>query len=59
MKYQVIHTERVMTSYVYNVEAESEEAAVDKYINELAGGLNEVDSWISDDTIESVKIFKD
>ena len=53
-------TEKVMLVEIYQVEAESEQEAIDRYCEDLAGGINPVDSWTEDiraDMKEDVVIY--
>lgn len=53
-KFKVIETEKVLTSYVYEVEAETKEGAIEKYVNELAGSIPEVDCYSNDSGQEGI-----
>lgn len=47
-KFKIKENIKVMMAYIYEVEAETKEEAVAKYINELAGSLPELDSYVDD-----------
>ena len=55
-KYIIKDTEQVFMTYEYEVEAETKEKALNIYINSLAGTLDPIGRYISDDNEESVKI---
>ena len=52
--FKIKDTQKVMTAYIYEVEAETKEEAVEKYVSELAGSLDLVNSFITDDHDESI-----
>lgn len=56
-KFKIKETEKVMTAFIYEVEAETKKEAVEKYINELAGSLELEDSFIVGDLEESVVAY--
>jgi len=56
-KFKIKETEKVMTAYIYEVEAETKEEAVDKYINELAGSLELIDSYEDEAAEEGVVVI--
>lgn len=51
-KFKIKENQRVMMAYIYEVEAETKEEAVDKYINELAGSLPELNSYVDDGAVD-------
>ena len=53
-KFKIKETELVATAFIYEVEAETKEKALEKYVNELAGSLKHIDSFIVPDCKESV-----
>lgn len=55
--FKVKETEKVMTAYIYLVEAETKEDAVEKYVNELAGSLPLEDSYVTDDNSEDIVVI--
>ena len=56
--FRIKDTEKVMTAYIYEVEADTKEEALEKYINELAGRLELLDSFIVPDLEESVVSYE-
>lgn len=44
-KFKIKVTEKVMSVEIYEIEAESEQEAIDKYCNELAGSIEPIDFW--------------
>lgn len=56
--FRIKDTEKVMTAYIYEVEADTKEEALEKYINELAGSLELLDSFIVPDLEESVVSYE-
>jgi hypothetical protein len=44
-KFRIKHTQKVMAVDIYEIEAESEQEAIDKYCNELAGAIEPIDFW--------------
>ncbi len=55
--FTIKETEKVLMAYTYEVEAETREDALDKYVNELAGSLPIVDSYVTDGTEESIVVI--
>lgn len=55
-KFKIADGQRVMLVNVYEVEAETKEEALSKYNNELAGSLESIDSYITDDTVEGTSV---
>lgn len=58
--FKVQVTEKVMQYSVFEVEAETEQEAIDKYCNELAGSISEINSWteeLSEDDEEDVIVI--
>jgi len=47
-KFKIKETEKVMMSYIYEVEAPSAEAALDLYTDELAGSLEPINEFQED-----------
>lgn len=58
-KFKIKDVEKVMMAYIYEVEAETPEEALDKYINELAGSLPLINDYICDDDEENVTILNE
>ena len=56
-KFKIKDVEQVRMAYVYEVEAETKEEALELYINELAGGLQQLDCFITDDSKESITVM--
>jgi hypothetical protein len=56
-KFKIKDVESVRMAYVYEVEAETKEEALDKYVNELAGGLEQLDCFVTDDSKESITVM--
>ena len=61
-KFKVADKERVLLTTIYEIEADSPEDAIDKYVNELAGSssLIELDQyWDYDDLCRDEIIIKE
>ena len=58
-KFKIKETGFIATAFIYEVEAETKEEALEKYVNELAGSLELVDSFIVPDCEESVVAYTD
>lgn len=46
--FKIKETEDVRTSFIYEVEADSKEEALELYNNELAGSLDMLDTYVDD-----------
>jgi hypothetical protein len=58
-KFKIKETELVATAFIYEVEAETKEEALEKYVNELAGSLELINSFIVPNCEESVVAYAD
>ena len=56
--FKIKDIEKVMQVNIYEVEAETEQEALDKYCNELAGSLECVNDYFSDNEKEGIFIDK-
>ncbi len=57
--FEIKDTIKIMMAEIYEVEAETKKEALEKYINELAGGLELKREFIVDDLKESVTVITD
>ena len=53
-KFKIIEKEKVLMAYVYEVEAETKEEAIELYIGFLAGSLDCIDSYVCDGDKEEI-----
>jgi hypothetical protein len=58
-KFKIKETEFVATAFIYEVEAETKEEALEKYVNELSGSLELIDSFPVPDCEESIVTYSD
>lgn len=57
-KFKIKEVIKVSTAYIYEVEAETKEEAVEKYVNELAGSLEMLDCFAVPDLEESITAYQ-
>jgi hypothetical protein len=53
-KFEIKENVQIMTAFIYEVEADTKEEALDKYVNELAGSLPVKNSFITCELEESL-----
>ena len=58
-KFKIKETELVATAFIYEVEADTKEEALKKYVNELAGSLELENSFIVPDCEESIVAYSE
>lgn len=56
-KFKIIDVEKYMVE-LYEIEAETKEEALDKYVNELAGSLPLEDSYYDPDAEDTVEVVE-
>lgn len=56
-KFKIKDVVQVRMAYIYEVEAETKEEALELYIGLLAGSLEELNSFVTDDSEESVTVL--
>lgn len=56
LKFKIRHIEKYMIE-IYEVEADTKEKALDKYVNELAGSLELVDSCYDPDVEDTIEVI--
>jgi hypothetical protein len=56
-KFKIKDVEKYMVEF-YEVEAETKEEALDRYINELAGSLPLVDSYYDPDAKDTIEVVE-
>lgn len=53
-KFEIKENVQIMTAFIYEVEADTKEEALEKYLNELAGSLEVKNSFVTCELEESV-----
>ncbi len=56
-KFKIKDVQKYMVEF-YEVEAETKEEALDKYVNELAGSLQLVDSYYDPDAEDTIEVVE-
>tara|TARA_R110000851_G_scaffold47424_1_gene115004 strand:- start:4347 stop:4541 length:195 start_codon:yes stop_codon:yes gene_type:complete len=53
-KFKIKENVQIMTAFIYEVEADTKEEALEKYVNELAGSLPVKNSFVTCELEESI-----
>lgn len=57
--FKIKETEKIMMAYIYEVEADTKEEALEKYINELAGSLTCENEFMTPEVEETVTAYSE